>query len=194
MKRMILVAMAASLLAMPAMAQSASPAPAAPASVDVSGLSAAQIAQITADVEAQRASTPVSRAQEVNEWVNIGSGIGSGLAAAARETGQVVNEFAATPVGQLTVFVILFKVMGGDLIQLLVGLLFFGTMIPIWLHLYRKMLPLKITTVYDEATRQRTTTKEPAYTYDSGDAVGISVLAYVGLMAIIAVGLTVIFA
>ena len=185
MKRLVLaVAVAASLLAAPVMAQSATP-DTPPPSVDVSGLSPAQIAQINADIEAQRAASPVSKAAEVNEWVNIGAGIGSGLAAAARETGQVVNEFAATPVGQLTVAVILFKVMGGDLIQLFIGLLFFGVSIIGWSVCFNRIFATKTVTTIDPTTKVKTIVRDPG---DFNDTRQVSMV----LMFLAAIALTIV--
>lgn len=122
-----------------AMAQNASP----PPPVDVTGLSAAQIAEIQAQVEAKKTETPVGQAratvEAANEWINIGEGIGAGVAAAARETGQVVNEFADTPVGKMTTFVILYKVIGKDIIGLIVGTILLIAFVSIWLVYTNKM-------------------------------------------------------
>ncbi len=179
MKRLMIVAMAASLLAMPAMAQTQPTQP--PPSIDVSGLSPEQIAQVNADVAAQRASTPVAKAQAVNEWVNIGTGIGSGLAAAARETGQVVNEFANTPVGKLTIAVILFKVMGGDLIQLIIGLIFFAAAISGWIACFRRVFAVRTVTIVDPTTKIKTVTRDPG-NFDSQKQGAMLIMFLAGLV------------
>lgn len=166
-----------------------------PAAVDTSGLSATQVAELNALAEKAREETPIGRAEQANEWVEIGQGIGSGLAAAARETGQVVNEFAATPVGQLTIVIILFKVMGGDIIQLIVGLLYFAVTIPIWYSFYKKLWPYTtVVTVYDETTKKRTTTKSRAKVDWSDDNGVMICLGWLAFAAIGAGGIWIIFA
>lgn len=51
--------------------------------------------------------------QKVNEWLDIGTRIGSGMAGAAKEMGVAVNEFAESPVGMWTIALITWKFMGG---------------------------------------------------------------------------------
>lgn len=105
--------------------------------VDTTGLTPQQVAEIQAQVEAKRSETPEGQVRasiaRANEWVDIGEGIGAGVAAAARETGQVVNEFAQTPVGKMTTFVILYKVVGKDIIGLIVGTIAIAVFTTIWL-------------------------------------------------------------
>lgn len=55
--------------------------------------------------------------QKVNDWLDIGSRIGQGMAGAAREMGVAVNEFAKSPVGMWTIALITWKFMGGVLMH-----------------------------------------------------------------------------
>lgn len=59
----------------------------------------------------------------VDRWVKIGSNIGMGLAGAAKEVGVTVNEFATTPVGQMTTLLIVWHMIGVQLIHLVSGIL-----------------------------------------------------------------------
>ena len=61
--------------------------------------------------------------EKVNQWIEIGSNIGKGLAGAAKELGVEVNTFVATPMGQLTIWLIVWHIMGATLIH------FFGAFI-----------------------------------------------------------------
>ena len=64
--------------------------------------------------------------EKVNQWIEVGSNIGKGLAGAAKELGVEVNNFATTPMGQLTVLLIIWHIMGATLIH------FFGAFV-IWI-------------------------------------------------------------
>ena len=54
---------------------------------------------------------------KVEKWVKIGSNIGQGLAGAAKEVGVAVNDFSKTTVGQLTMALIVWHMVGGTLIH-----------------------------------------------------------------------------
>lgn len=128
-------------------------------SVNVEGLNAQQVAEIQAQIEAKKTETPEGQVratvERANEWVDIGEGIGAGVAAAARETGQVVNEFANTPVGKMTTFVILYKVVGKDIISFIVGSILLIAFVSIWLVYTNKMFS-KEKTITINADKSRT--------------------------------------
>lgn len=71
------------------------------------------------------ASTMITNAdpEKVDQWVNIGSNIGKGLAGAAKELGVQINEFSDTKVGQLTVFLIVWHIMGNMIYHFIGGIL-----------------------------------------------------------------------
>lgn len=62
--------------------------------------------------------------QVADSWLNIGERIGRGFSAAAKELGVAVNEFATTPVGKLTIVLIVWNLMGGMVIHV-IGAVFF---------------------------------------------------------------------
>lgn len=173
------------------------------ADVSTEGLTKAQAAQL----EAQRAQLvaqnaeknvvvppkPTGTAETVNEWIQVGQGVGAGLASAARELGIVANEFAQTPVGQITIALIIFKVAGGDLIQLFIGLLWYFTLVPIWFFFFRKLWQTKTTIVVDPASKIKTITKIPPNLGDS-DLGSYTALYWLILGAILVAGIPIIFA
>lgn len=200
LKKFMFVALALSIFASPMVAVAQSASTAQP--VNTAGLSEVQLAELNAKAAELRANTPVAQVEAAKEWVDIGTAVGAGLASAARETGQVVNDFAKTPVGQLTVAVIVFKVIGGDLIQFVVGFLFLATAIPIWFNFYKRLWPgVTVTTVYDETTKKRTTTKTRPALFDQGgnfevkeDRTGYIFLGAIMFGLIIIAGMVTIFA
>lgn len=60
---------------------------------------------------------------KVNDWLDIGSRIGAGMAGAAREMGVAVNDFAKTPVGIWTIALITWKFVGSVAVHVIGGLL-----------------------------------------------------------------------
>jgi hypothetical protein len=55
----------------------------------------------------------------IERWTKIGTSIASGLGAAAKELNVGVNEFAKSPVGQLTTLLIIWKIMGTQLMHII---------------------------------------------------------------------------
>lgn len=64
-----------------------------------------------------------SNPEEIDQWVNIGSNIGKGLVGAAKELGVQVNEFSETKVGQLTILLIVWNIMGNMIVHFIGGIL-----------------------------------------------------------------------
>ena len=84
-------------------------------------------------------------ASTLSEWASSGAEIGKGLAAAAKELGIAVNDFVKTPVGQITMILIIWKVIGAELVHIFGGLLIllFGHFV--MRFILRWWLPLNIT-------------------------------------------------
>jgi hypothetical protein len=77
-------------------------------------------------------------AAHAREWIDIGNGLGAGLAATAEKLGVVANDFAKSPVGQLAMVLIIWNYMGDDIIGWLGGLFILFTGVPFWLYQFRK--------------------------------------------------------
>ena len=128
------------------------------ASAGFNNLSAADQAKIIAQVEqmSNQSTNPMGTPEKVEAWVNIGSQIGKGLAGAARELGVAVNEFAGTPVGLLTMALIVWHFLGSVVIHVLGAILiwvvgFTATFIIMRKHTRRKDVS------YDEKGKPTTT-------------------------------------
>lgn len=168
------------------------------AQIDTRELSAAQKAQLeaaAAQMKVENASGgPTSTVQKVNEWVQVGQGVGAGLASAARELGIVANEFARTPVGQITIALIIFKVAGGDLIQLLCGTLWFIALGSIWFYFYKKLWdPIETATHFDPQTGKRVRIDKRYASLADEDAQGYRLIGVLVLAVGAVVGLGIIF-
>lgn len=107
----------------------------------------AEVIKMVADKAASKdASVPAALTEDkVEKWVKIGSNIGQGLAGAAKEVGVAVNDFSQTPVGQLAMLLIVWHMIGAQLIHVLGGILIWIVGIAIIRHMVARAYPSKIT-------------------------------------------------
>ena len=107
----------------------------------------AEVIKIVADkASSKNSSVPVALAEDrVEKWVKIGSNIGQGLAGAAKEVGVAVNDFSQTPVGQLTMLLIVWHMIGAQLIHVFGGIMIWIVGIAIIRHMVARAYPSKIT-------------------------------------------------
>lgn len=142
--------------AAPAFAQSSD-------TVNTQGLSAAQVAELEASAAKMR--DPVANdptLQTVTAYVEVGKGIGAGMVSAAKELGVAANDFAVTPLGQITIALIIFKVAGGQIIGIVGGLLWFAVMLPLWVHYFNRIcMPKRVEDTFHENGKRKTRTVTP---------------------------------
>lgn len=94
------------------------------ASVDVSGLSKEQVEQINKIVQDKSTVSSKTR-EELSKWGELGKGVGEALLSAARELGVAANDFARTPLGMVTTGIVVYKIIGRDLLKIIVGSILF---------------------------------------------------------------------
>lgn len=105
----------------------------------------AEVIKMVADKASQKDVIPSMTKDKVEKWVKIGSNIGQGLAGAAKEVGVAVNDFATTPVGQLTMMLIVWHMIGAQLIHVFGGIMIWIVGIAIIRHMVARAYPSKIT-------------------------------------------------
>lgn len=73
--------------------------------------------------------------KEAEAWGEMGTNMGRAVVGAAKELGIAANEFAQTPLGKVTVAVVVYKVIGEDVLSAVIGsfVLFVGVWLGIWL-------------------------------------------------------------
>ena len=110
-------------------------------------LSEAQKAEIIKQVADKAGNAPsVSVTTEsVERWVAIGSNLGKGLAATAKELGIAVNEFADTPIGKLATLLIVWHLMGGVIVHIFGGLLIWAVGFPMLWKIIKRLAPDDVT-------------------------------------------------
>ncbi len=107
----------------------------------------AEVIKMVADKAAEKGTGTIphlATEEKVEKWVKIGSNIGQGLAGAAKEVGVAVNDFAKTPVGQMTMVLIVWHMIGAQLIHLFGGILIWIIGIAIIRHMIARAYPSKI--------------------------------------------------
>jgi hypothetical protein len=66
---------------------------------------------------------PNIKPAQINEWVMLGENLGKALGGAAKELGVQANEFAKTPLGLISVLLIVWHFMGGVVMHLVGGVI-----------------------------------------------------------------------
>lgn len=113
-----------------------------------SKLSEAQKAEIIKQIANQAADKPSVTApseEKVEKWVKIGSQVGQGLAGAAKEVGIAVNDFAKTPVGQLTMMLIVWHMVGGVMVHIFGGIMIWVVGLTFIHFMFKRAYPDKVT-------------------------------------------------
>ena len=86
--------------------------------------------------EQQKAEMKMSNAQS---WVGMGKEIGDAVNSSLQAITTQSNNFAQTPVGKLTVCLVIWKVVGDQAVHILGGLLILILCVPIWIWSYRRI-------------------------------------------------------
>jgi hypothetical protein len=99
--------------------------------INTQGLTAAQKAELVIQAEKMK-ETPLEVTQPTVDtalkWAEVGKSVAVGIGAGARELGTAVNDFAVSPVGKVTMAIIVWKMLGKDImaIAVSVGILLIG--------------------------------------------------------------------
>ena len=84
--------------------------------------------------------TAVSTVNNMAEYAELGQKYGVALSEVAKSVGTTVNELAQTPVGRFMLVMVAYRVMGSDLLGIAGGVLWFTTMIPLWIYMFHRMV------------------------------------------------------
>ncbi len=105
----------------------------------------AEVIKQIADASSKNKDVVVPSEEKVEKWVKIGSQVGQGLAGAAKELGVAVNDFAKTPVGQLTMALIVWHMMGRVIVHVVGGVLIM--VVGLWFikFMFNRAYPDKVT-------------------------------------------------
>jgi len=84
--------------------------------------------------------TAVSTVDNMAEYAELGQKYGIALSEVAKSVGTTVNELAQTPVGRFMLVMVAYRVMGSDLLGIFGSVLWFTTMIPLWIYMFHRMV------------------------------------------------------
>ena len=143
-------------------------------------------------VELARPITPSMSVDSMGEYAELGKKYGIALSEVAKSIGTTVNELAQTPVGKFMLVMVAYNVMGEGLIGVFGGMVWFLTMIPLWIYMFHRMV-LSTRKTYESFTEGKMTKRE-IYPVDwSGTAGGIAFTMLVVMAAICIAGFVMIF-
>lgn len=95
-----------------------------------------------------------STPEKVEQWVNVGTAIGRGLAGTAQELGVAADKIADTRVGLFAMILIAWHYVGADLVSTVFGFLWLATLIPTWVWMYRRQFLIESIQVFDKGKRE----------------------------------------
>ncbi len=122
---------------------------------NLSGLNETQKAALIQQAEKMRAATQetVVTAEKVSEWTVLGKEVASAFISLAAELGKTVDEVLTTTIGKVALALIIYKVMGNDILGVVGGLIWLMLFVPGWIYFTRKfMIVGDVVTVYDKDT------------------------------------------
>ena len=125
--------------------------------------------------------------EELKKWVDVGTAVGKGLVATAREVGVEVNEFAKTGVGKLAIVLLIWKVMGSDVIHIVGGIMWFLIALPMWMYYFRKLCVVK-SIEYNEKGK-----KSNVVHFNKGEVEEARITMAFAIVIIIAIGMVTTF-
>lgn len=97
-------------------------------SIDVSSLTADQKAALLADVTKLKGASSDTKGisetvrGEAEKWGELGTNMGKAAVGAAREVGVAANEFVSTPLGKITMGIVVYKIVGKEVVHFATGL------------------------------------------------------------------------
>lgn len=78
--------------------------------------------------------------KQYGDWVGVGGEVGQAIEEGLTAVVDVADKFGKTDVGKFTMVLIAWKVMGKDIIKIILGLLFFGVLVFMLSRYYRRTI------------------------------------------------------
>lgn len=77
------------------------------------------------------------KVEQFGDWVGVGGEVGSAIEEGLSAVVDVADKFGKTDVGKFTLVLVAWKVMGKDVIKILLGIIFFGILVWVLNKFYR---------------------------------------------------------
>ena len=159
------------------------------AEISTAGLTKEMEAQLI--IQAEQMKKSVGTTEQVNQWVDVGKNIGMAITSVAKELGVAVDSFMNTTTGKITMGLIIYKVIGRDLIHIMVGISLLITLLSLWVYFFRKLCVIKSITIEYPTEKFKKIKRVEHYRADEVD--GTRLMMLFALAGIIGVGLLIIF-
>jgi len=117
--------------------------------IDTRGLTEAQKATLVQQAEQMKeqagkaAQTSQLSAEKVNEWAELGKNIAITFTTVAKELGVAADQFLNSTTGKITLFLIVWKMAGRDILGLMIGTSFLLAFVPLWIYFFRRLCLMK---------------------------------------------------
>jgi len=112
--------------------------------VNVSDLTPEQRAKFEAQQRLDEANQQIQNLQDkidtYGQWIGVGGEIGQAVKEGLSAVVDVADKFGKTDVGKFTIIMIAWKVMGKDVVQIFLGLIFFSVLTVVLTRLTRRTL------------------------------------------------------
>lgn len=148
-----------------------------------------QAAQLATKNDIQLTEPAIPTISQAKEWAGLISAVGDGLVAVANKTGMAVNEFSNSKVGTFTMILLAWNYMGADLIGLMFSIIWFITMVPLWVYCYRRMFLIEEITTYDKALSVDGKKKHIVYSNGEDISDGTTFMYWFTLIIIFVIGI-----
>jgi hypothetical protein len=137
-------------------------------------------------IELAKPITPSMDVDSMSEYAELGKKYGIALSEVAKSIGTTVNELAQTSVGKFMLVMVAYRVMGDSLIGIVGGVVWFSTMIPIWIYMFHRMVfrNRKIRSYTDTESGKLVTEYEPINFEGQAGAVSMWFLAVMFLICV----------
>lgn len=105
--------------------------------LDTTGMTKKQIAQLE---QVKNDMLVDKKLQTYNEYAEIGEKIGLAIVSLGKELGKSVDEIMNTTTGKIAMAIIIYKVIGAEILGIFLGIIWFIVFYPGWVFMYRFIL------------------------------------------------------
>lgn len=164
-------------------------------SLDTGGLTEAQKAQLVIEIEkmkseAKKVEAPsVPVVQKAEEWVELGEKIARVMITVAKQLGVAADELLNSTTGKITMVIVVWKLIGQDLLGVAVGISFLVVFILMWAYYFRRLCVIKGVIEKTPEKGFRRVREYQYHDYKDGTIQGIRFLMFIILVIIVATGL-----
>lgn len=118
---------------------------------------------------------------QINQYIGIGKEIGEAVKNGLESVVDVSNKFADTPVGKFTLVMVAWKVMGRELLRVVLGLPLYFMGMAVWIWFIRRMYFGRWIKVVNEQGKKQRQFEKPMQ-FDTRDARAVMAVAMIVIL------------